>query len=265
MDLNAIIGSDAHWQVNKKIAIHFKSNDTALLLADFISKQTYFEIKDQLTDDGFFYNTMEDIEQSTNITRHGQEQAIKALKNEGFLIMKRKGMPAKRYFKVNKEIIIAFLLNKTNSLLNFSNQVCENSANKYAENQQSCMQEISKHDCENSAINNNKENNNKNDNKENKVQKFSLNDFRNFFLSRGVDPQHLEDWIIARKAKRGVFTATVCKSFEKKIEDYKMPLSVMIESCAKWGWLDFKLEWYQNKVGQQTTAPAPNQNPNFNR
>lgn len=265
MDLNAIIGSDAHWQVNKKIAIHFKSNDTALLLADFISKQTYFEIKDQLTDDGFFYNTMEDIEQSTNITRHGQEQAIKALKNEGFLLMKRKGMPAKRYFKVNKEIIIAFLLNKTNSLLNFSNQVCENSAIKYAENQQSCMRKISNHDCENSAINNNKENNNKNDNKENKLQKFSLNDFRDFFLSRGVDSDILEEYIDFRKKKKNTFTKRIAESLEKRAVESNLSLNVVIDSCATWGWLDFRLEWYQNKIRQQANVPAPNKNPNFNR
>lgn len=264
MDLNAIIGSDAHWQVNKKIAIHFKSNDTALLLADLISKQTYFEIKEQLTPTGFFFNTIEDIEYSTNITRHGQNQAIKQLTDVGFISTERKGMPAKRFFKVNKEVVVAFLLNEINSQPKISNQECENSAIKSAEIQQSSMLKFSNHVSRNSAPNNNIYNNNKNNNKENKVQKFSIIDFRNFFLTRGVDAQHLEDWIAVRKAKRAVFTSTVCKSFENKTTEYNLPMSTIIESCAKYGWLDFKLEWYLNKVGQINNQ-QPSANPNFNR
>lgn len=264
IDLNAIIGMSAYWQVNKKIAIFLESNDTALLLADLISKSHYFEIREQLTPDGFFYYTMEDMQEATNLTRHVQDKCIKLLKKVGFISTKVKQMPARRFFKVNKEIIASFLLNN-NSLPKNDKLDCGNSTNKIDEIHQTSLVNTDKPVCGNSTTNNNRDNNNKEDNKENKIKKFSLIDFRNFFLTRGADPQNLEDWIEVRKKKNASFTVTVCNAFEKKSETTSISIYEMIRACSENSWQGFEAEWYYNKYGKVQSSTSGVDGVNFNR
>lgn len=110
MKLNNILGQSAFWQVNKYIARYFKNNDTALLLSDLVGKEEYFSERGELTNDGYFYNTAENIEKDTNISYHKQKSIIKQLKSEGFILTKLKGLPAKQHFKVVPNKIVNFLL-----------------------------------------------------------------------------------------------------------------------------------------------------------
>src|SRR5690606_28533364 len=107
-DLNALIGSDAYWQVNKKIARYFKCNNTALLLSDFISKQHYFGNIGKLNN-GYFFNTSTNIEEDCNISYSQQKKCIESLKKVGFLETWLTGAPAKLHFKINANKIWAFL------------------------------------------------------------------------------------------------------------------------------------------------------------
>lgn len=134
-ELNSLIGSDAYWQVNKKIARYFKDNNTAVLLSDLISKQSYFEKRNETVYGGFFYNTAENIEQDCNISYHKQKGCLKQLTDAGFLETIRKGLPAKLHFKINP-----------NQIFNFLN---------------TCIEKNSNQDDWNFKTNNNKLNNNK--------------------------------------------------------------------------------------------------------
>ena len=53
-----------------------------------------------LDNENMFYCTTDDIEMSTGIKRKSQEKAIKSLKEIGFLIVKRKGIPSKNYYYI---------------------------------------------------------------------------------------------------------------------------------------------------------------------
>lgn len=52
--------------------------------------------------DGWFYATEDKIERRTGIRRKQQESDIRTLKNMGFIEMKVFGLPAYRYFRINK-------------------------------------------------------------------------------------------------------------------------------------------------------------------
>jgi len=103
-----LLSSTAFIILNKKLAkeIGLKS---AILLSDLISKEEYF-IANGMTD-GWFFNTEVNIEKDTTLNAYNQRKCIKILKEAGYIEVKRKGIPAKQYFKINEEQVIQNLNN----------------------------------------------------------------------------------------------------------------------------------------------------------
>ena len=81
----------------------------AVLLADLISKEEYF-IANGMTD-GWFFNTEANIEEDTTLNSYHQRKCLKTLKDKGLIQVKRKGIPAKQYFKINEQQVIQILNN----------------------------------------------------------------------------------------------------------------------------------------------------------
>lgn len=96
-----LISTEAYWQVNKAIA-KITDNDTAILLADLISKEKYFENKGQMNGD-YFFNTVENIEQDTNIKKDKQRMCLNKLEKLGIVETKMLTVPRKRHYKINHE------------------------------------------------------------------------------------------------------------------------------------------------------------------
>ena len=110
-----LLSSSAFLVVNKELAKQIGLNET-VLLADLISKEQYFIDNKQLNE-GWFFNTANNIEADTTLTAHKQRKAIKNLKSLGILETKRKGIPAKQYFKINEiKLLSYFNANQKNSL-----------------------------------------------------------------------------------------------------------------------------------------------------
>ena len=103
-----LLSSTAFIVLNKELArqIGLKS---AVLLADLISKEEYF-IANGMTD-GWFFNTEANIEKDTTLTPYQQRKCLKTLKTNLILETKRKGIPAKQYFKINELQVIKLLNN----------------------------------------------------------------------------------------------------------------------------------------------------------
>lgn len=100
--------------VNKKLARAI-GMDAAVMYSELISKQQYFSEKHQLTEEGFFFNTVKNMEADTTLTKHQQSKAIKKLVELKLIQHKNRGLPQKRYFKVNEdETIIADILGTSN-------------------------------------------------------------------------------------------------------------------------------------------------------
>jgi hypothetical protein len=103
-----LLSSTAFLVLNKELARKVGLN-AAVLLADLISKEEYF-IANGMTDDWFF-NTENNIEKDTTLTPYQQRKCIQLLKQEGLIEIKRKGIPAKQYFKINIELVVNILEN----------------------------------------------------------------------------------------------------------------------------------------------------------
>lgn len=101
-----VLSQNAFWIVNKKLAKILGSNDCALLLSDLLSKESYFG--DNL-EDGYFFNTRQNIEEDTNISPDRQRKFIEVLKSFNLLETKEMGLPKKTYYKINHENIAKLL------------------------------------------------------------------------------------------------------------------------------------------------------------
>ena len=103
-----LLSSTAFLVVNKSLAKQIGLKET-VLLADLISKEEYF-IANGMTD-GWFFNTEANIEADTTLTPFQQRKCLKTLKKYGIIETKRKGVPAKQFFKINEELVVKFLNN----------------------------------------------------------------------------------------------------------------------------------------------------------
>ena len=103
-----LLSSTAFIVLNKELArqVGLKA---AVLLADLISKEEYF-IANGMTD-GWFFNTEANIEEDTTLNSYHQRKCIKTLKEHQLIQVKRKGIPAKQYFKINEEQVLQILNN----------------------------------------------------------------------------------------------------------------------------------------------------------
>ena len=137
-----LIASSSFLTVNMAIAKRV-GNDAAILLAELASSQVYFESNGMLTD-GMFFETVELIEDRTNLTKYQQAKAVKVLEETGILKTKLKGIPAKRYFFVDGEKIV--------DLVDY-----KKSKNLTTGGQKTSPQEVKKLDRNNKRYNKNRE------------------------------------------------------------------------------------------------------------
>ena len=117
--MKQLLSSTAFLVVNKELAKNIGLKET-VLLADLISKEEYF-IDNGMTD-GWFFNTEANIQKDTTLTPYQQRNALKSLKNHQIIKTKRKGIPAKQFFKINEEQVIKFLNNKSSTNLTTINK-----------------------------------------------------------------------------------------------------------------------------------------------
>jgi|TARA_R110001606_G_scaffold302176_1_gene449680 hypothetical protein len=124
-----LLSSTAFLVLNKELARQVGLKG-AVLLADLISKEEYFIARGMT--DGWFFNTEANIEKDTTLTAYQQRKCLKTLKKAQLIEVKRKGIPAKQYFKINEELVMQLLnnLSATNSItINKNKEIIIN--NKY--------------------------------------------------------------------------------------------------------------------------------------
>lgn len=106
-----ILSTDAFLSVNKAISKKI-GIIPAIVLSELISEQKYWTSRNELDSDGYFYSTIENIEDNCGIKRSQQDSAIEVLLKENLLFKKIKGMPRKRFFKINTDTILKILTEK---------------------------------------------------------------------------------------------------------------------------------------------------------
>ena len=99
------------------------------------------EASDGLADEeGWFYQTIEKIGELTGIGRHKQDKIIKDLIESKILEQKNKGVPCKRYFKINYEMIENLVFQKQQTSLSQNDKLdCKKETNLFVKNSQTCL------------------------------------------------------------------------------------------------------------------------------
>ena len=131
-----LLMSSNYYTLNKQIVKEL-GIESAFLLTILI------EASDRLSDkEGWFYQTIEKIGELTGLGRHKQDKIIKELIDLKILEQKNKGVPCKRYFKVNYEMIENLVFQNQQSSLPFSDKLdCQKKTNYSAENSQTSLSE----------------------------------------------------------------------------------------------------------------------------
>ncbi|BDA54113.1 replication protein RepO [Raoultella ornithinolytica] len=82
--------------------------DIGVTAALFLSQMTYWTNRSD--DDGWVYKTQEEWEEETGLSRYEQEGARKKLRSLGVLLEKRKGVPARLFYKVDNNALYQALV-----------------------------------------------------------------------------------------------------------------------------------------------------------
>lgn len=131
MNIVNLLASDNYIVVNKDLIKEFGIN-TALMLGELASEYQYY-YKNNMLENDMFFSTIENIEENTGLSKHQQKKALDELKSMGIIDIIVKGLPAKRYIKIDINIL----------------------ENKFANNWQTSSEKISKLEGKKVAGNNN--------------------------------------------------------------------------------------------------------------
>ncbi len=102
---------------------------------------TLVEADETLADDeGWFYQTAPALEKITGLSNHKQSKCIEQLISLGILLQENKGMPMKRYFKLDYEQVLKFLNTRVEKT---SKQGLKEVKNKDLKNSKACFQKTS--------------------------------------------------------------------------------------------------------------------------
>ena len=177
-----LLMSSNYYTLNKQI-VKSLGIESAFLLTIFI------EASDGLSDDeGWFYQTIEKIGELTGIGRHKQDKIIKDLIELKILEQKNKGVPCKRYFKINYPMIENLVFLSPQTRLSENDKLdCKKETNWSAENSQTRLSENDNN--KEYIINNlNKELNHKEHKSyEHEFANDDLKKIKQWFVDNGVD------------------------------------------------------------------------------
>ena len=90
--------------VNRVLIKQFGLN-AAVLIGELASEARYWLSRNEL-DDGWFYSTVENVEEQTGLTAYLQREALKVLQDNGMVEITYKGLPRKRYVRVHADKVL---------------------------------------------------------------------------------------------------------------------------------------------------------------
>ena len=105
MGITQLFGSNNFVVVNKTF-IKLLGLEEAIILGELASEYDYWESNGKLDDEGYFFSTVENVEENTSLTKYRQKKALDTLQKFGIVDVKRKGLPAKRYIKIYEENLL---------------------------------------------------------------------------------------------------------------------------------------------------------------
>lgn len=113
MNILSLLASDNYIVINRDLLKKYGINVT-LMLCELASEYNYFD-KSGMLDDGMFFSTIDNIYEKTGLSKYQQTEALKVLDNIGIVKSVVKGIPAKRYFKIDIEELAKQIVNISTS------------------------------------------------------------------------------------------------------------------------------------------------------
>jgi hypothetical protein len=109
--LYELLRADGYVNISKALMFAI-GNDEALIYSELLSRYAYFAEKGDLNDYGYFYNTVEDLWSGTNLSDYKQRAAIASLKRIGLISIQVRGIPPKRFFRIenNPELLAELIV-----------------------------------------------------------------------------------------------------------------------------------------------------------
>jgi hypothetical protein len=201
--------SDAYLVLNKTLVKEL-GLVTAAVIANYIDKDKYFR-QNQPKNKGWFFLTYEDQQKQLNIGMHSLKKVKKYLVEKDILMTKRRGVPAKEWFKINYKKLtntIGLVRMKSTGLDNMKSTTLIKE-NKY------------------------KENKNKKNNKKRLIEHFPKDWQQNEKFS-----QVIEEYEQHRKEKKNTPTPTASSRLAKKLTKYKIDHAIAsIERSIEKSWI----------------------------
>jgi len=255
MSILSLISSNNFIVLNKTL-ISLLGIEEALMLGELASEYDYW-VNQGKTKDGWFFSTVENVERNTNLSKHRQKKALENLQKQGLVTVERKGMPAKRYIRINEDAIGQILSNKKSKILTSRSEKIE-------------LQEVKKIDRNKNKDNKNKVNNNKKESKkESKTEKLSSTSSKPDKPSISFDTlienytenvqlrEELKEHLKVRKQKKGALTNRAIQLSLSKLDkigadDYEK--IKIVQNAIMNGWTGF----FPLKPDEKKTMKKPN-------
>lgn len=190
----------------------------AILLGELASEYDYWNNKNEI-EDGYFYSTIENIEEKTTLTAYKQRKCLENLKNKEIIDIQIRGIPAKRYIKINEEQVIEIFNNK---LLKNLITGCKKTS----------QLEVKKLNGNNNIINNNIINNNINKNIKKEKKEKKETEFDSVINENFTDEelkQTIYEFIKMRKAIKKPLTTRGLELMIKKLYNLSTNITEQIE------------------------------------
>jgi len=128
--------------------------EAAAWIADMLSKFDYFEKREMIDKNGWFYNTQQNIKDDTSITVSAQTRIIRELQDSGILEFEKRGIPSRNYYRFDFKTLINLITSIPDSEIPVSqksetsiSELRVNNKNKDNENKlnNTCSKEQVKH------------------------------------------------------------------------------------------------------------------------
>lgn len=105
-----LIANDNYIVVNRSLIKEIGLKE-AILLGELASEFNYYQKHDLLDKDGFFYSTIENIQENTTLSSYEQKKCLDNLSSRNLVDVILKGIPAKRHIRINSLQLISLFSN----------------------------------------------------------------------------------------------------------------------------------------------------------
>lgn len=97
---DSVFNKDSKYVKVSKNLIHNLGHEAAIVYSELIRSYCYYESNGKLTNDGYFFCTVEMLEDECAVSRGQQQRILKKLSDMGLLKTELRGMPRIRYVKL---------------------------------------------------------------------------------------------------------------------------------------------------------------------